>query len=104
MNYWDIADGDEGWINVRALVTFLASCLVLEELALELSHVSHMSRSKLILPTEKARRLESRYQSGIRLRILPQQASQIGARCCSSSNRFLHGTEYWVGRGAGFAR
>ncbi len=53
MNYWDITEGeqDQGWINVRALVNFLASCTLLEELALNLSFANDIAR--LILPMKE---------------------------------------------------
>lgn len=50
MNYESI-DLGEGRINAQALVTFLASCTVLEEVALRLAYASDISR--LVLPVEK---------------------------------------------------
>ncbi len=49
--YWDMAKQDRGSFNMRALVTFITSCMVLKELALKLSFARNASW--LVLPAEK---------------------------------------------------
>ncbi len=51
VDYGDPLYGDHGGINMRALVTFLSSNLVLEELSLTLLYANDISR--LVLPVEK---------------------------------------------------